>query len=130
MAEETPAAGMKDRIVAALRSGPFAPEQLAECVLIAIREPTRKMVDAVYESDLDINFGYLMNGQPYGPEDVWRVMVDAEFADAPVWRQLTEEQKAALPDEVKAANSTAPETLKAHLLTRPREEWPQWFTGQ
>lgn len=46
-----------------------------------MREPTSQMEDAVYDADLDIYFGYRVDGRPGEAKDVWRSMIDAAIKE-------------------------------------------------
>lgn len=57
---------------------------IARAAIVAIREPSEKMVQAAYDADLDIYWAYNggdETGDGYGPEHAWRVMIDAALAE-------------------------------------------------
>lgn len=59
-------------------------DAIARAALVAIREPSEKMVQAAYDADLDIYWAYNggdETGDGYGPEHAWRVMIDAALAE-------------------------------------------------
>ncbi len=45
--------------------------------LDVLEEPTEATREAALAADLDIYWGYLADGRPGGPGDVWRVMLTA-----------------------------------------------------
>lgn len=61
--------------------GAFRIEPVVRAVLLAIREPSEVMEEAALGDDLDIHWGYLGDGRPGGPKDVWQVMIDAALAE-------------------------------------------------
>jgi hypothetical protein len=54
----------------------------ARAAIDAMRVPTEAMKSAPHEAELDIYWGYRAEG-PGGPEDVWRVMIDAALTPPP-----------------------------------------------
>jgi hypothetical protein len=54
---------------------------VARMAIEAMREPIEQMTDTANEADLDIYWSYRADGAPGGPDDVWRVMIDAALRD-------------------------------------------------
>ena len=46
--------------------------------VVVPREPTEAMEDAALDAGLDINWNYEARGEPGGPKDVYRAMIQAE----------------------------------------------------
>ena len=55
--------------------------KMARAAITAMREPMVRMENAAFEADLDIYFGYYIDGRPGSPADVWRAMIDEALKD-------------------------------------------------